>query len=68
MPAGHHLHVSSDGCYIYNTTNKAVTLIGLKNVIVVVTADAVLVTSKDESHRIKEVVAHLEEKEKSDLL
>jgi mannose-1-phosphate guanylyltransferase len=68
MPAGHHLHVSSDGCYIYNTTNRAVTLIGLKDVIVVVTEDAVLVTSKDETHRIKEVVARLEETEKSDLL
>ena len=68
MPAGHHLHISSDGCYIYNTTNKAVSLIGLKNVIVVITDDAILVTSKEESHRIKEVVAHLEAKEKNELL
>ena len=67
-PAGHHLHVSSQGCYVYNTTDKAVTLIGLKNIIVVVTDDAVLVTSKNESHKIKEVVAQLAKDQQNNLL
>ncbi len=68
VPHGHHLHIDSDGSYIYNATNKNVTLIGLKNVIVVVTDDAILVTSKDECYRVKEVVAKLEELNKTDLL
>ena len=67
-PAGYHIHVSSQGCYVYNTTNKAVTLIGLKDVIVVVSVDAVLVTNKDESHKIKEVVAQLEKDRQNNLL
>jgi mannose-1-phosphate guanylyltransferase len=67
-PAGHHIHVGSAGCYIYNATNRAVTMIGMKDTIVVVTDDAVLVTTKDQSHKIKEVVAKLEEAGKAELL
>ncbi len=68
MPRGHHLHVSSAGCYVYNATSQAVTLIGLKDVIVVVTDDAVLGTRRQHTHRIKEVVAQLEEDKLTTLL
>jgi mannose-1-phosphate guanylyltransferase len=67
-PTGHHLHVNSDGCYVYNATDQAVTLIGLKDIIVVVTPDAILVTDKHQSDKIKEVVAKLEEGGKAELL
>lgn len=68
VPHGHHLHIDAEGSYIYNTTNKNVTLIGLKNVIAVVTDDAILITSKDDCYRVKEVVAKLEELNKTELL
>lgn len=62
-PADHHVHVDSDNNYIYNATGRAVCLIGLKNTIVVVTDDAVLVTDQDQSHKVKDVVAELEKKD-----
>ena len=68
MPHGHHVHIDSQHNYIYNTTDKTVSIIGAKNTIVVVTDDAVLVTKKSESHKVKEVVAKLEEDNKTDLI
>jgi hypothetical protein len=40
----------------------------MKDTIVVVTEDAILVTHKDEAHRVKEVVKRLEEDQKHELL
>lgn len=65
---GHHVHVDALRNFVYNTTNKAVSLIGLEDTIVVVTDDAVLVTKKDRAHQVKEVVAKLEEDGKSEYL
>lgn len=68
MPHGHHIHVDSQHNYVYNATKKAVSLIGVNNTIVVVTDDAILVTSKGESHKVKEVVERLKKEKKSDVL
>lgn len=59
-PHGHHVHVDSKNNYIYNSTGKAVSLIGMQNTIVVVTDDAVLITDKSKAHKVKDVVAKLE--------
>ncbi len=68
MPAGHHTHVDSENNYIYNTTDKAVSLIGVKNSIIVVTDKAVLVTNEDSAHKVKEVVQKLEEENQQNYL
>ncbi|MFH1353679.1 MAG: sugar phosphate nucleotidyltransferase [bacterium] len=68
MPRGHHIHIDSRQNYIYNTTGKAVSLIGVKNTIVVVTDDAILITNKGKSHKVKEVVEQLKKDKKSDVL
>lgn len=68
VPHGHHVHVDSDNNYVYNTTPKVVSLIGVKNSIVVVTEDAVLITNKKDAHRVKEVVARLEAEGKEKFL
>ena len=47
---------------------QAVTIIGLEEVIVVVTEDAILVTNKKDSHQIKAVIAELEENKQTQLL
>ncbi|MEX1997483.1 MAG: mannose-1-phosphate guanylyltransferase [Candidatus Andersenbacteria bacterium] len=60
VPQGHHVHVDAKDNFIYNTTSKAVSLIDMHDSIVVVTDDAVLVTTKKSSHKVKEVVAKLE--------
>lgn len=68
VPKGHHVHVDSDNNYIYNTTNRAVSLIGVKNTIAVVTDDAVLITNKNNSNQVKDVVSKLEEEGQSQYL
>lgn len=68
MPRGHHVHVGSNGTYIYNATDKAVTLVGMKNTIVVVTDDAILVTDKDSVHLVKDAVKELEKAGKDEYL
>lgn len=68
VPHGHHLHVDSLNNYIYNATTHAVTLLGVHDTIVVVTADAILITNKAEAHRVKEIIAKLEASNRHDLL
>lgn len=68
MPRGHHVHVNCDDNYIYNTTDKTVSLIGLKETIVVVTDDAVLVTDKKHAAKVKDVVKKLEQDAKYEVL
>lgn len=59
-PHQRHIHVNSHNNYIYNDTDKAVSMIGMENTIVVVTNDAILITNKSKAHQVKEVVARLE--------
>jgi len=68
MPAGHHIHVDSKNNYIYNTTNKVVSLLGMEDTVAVVTEDAVLVTNKRSSARVKDVVKRLEDEGKTEFL
>lgn len=68
MPHGHHVHVDSQNNYIYNATTQAVTLLGVHDTIVVVTDDAVLITSTKEAHRVKEIITQLEKGNRHDLL
>ncbi len=65
---GHHVHVDSEENYVYNDTTKVVSLIGMEDTIVVVTADAVLVTKKDKAHQVKDVVARLTDEGKQQYL
>lgn len=62
---GHHVHVDSQKNFVYNDTSKTISLIGMKDTVVVVTDDAILITNKKDAHKVKEVVARLE-KEKHD--
>lgn len=68
MPTGHHVHVDANNNYVYNATNKVVSLVGVKDCIVVVTEDAMLVTHKDSSHKVKNVVQALEQEDKQEYL
>ncbi|MEX0650284.1 MAG: sugar phosphate nucleotidyltransferase [Candidatus Andersenbacteria bacterium] len=68
MPAGHHIHVDANDNYVYNATKRVVSLVGVKDCIVVVTDDAILVTHKDSSHKVKDVVQRLEQEKRSEFL
>lgn len=68
VPHGHHVHVDSNNNYIYNATEKAVSLIDVSNTIVVVTDEAVLITDMNSSQKVKDVVKKLEEDSKTEYL
>ena len=68
MPYGHHIHVDAQNNYVYNATNRVVSLLGVEDTIVVVTDDAVLVTNKKSANKVKDVVAKLEAAGKSEYL
>lgn len=48
-----------ENAYIHNDENKPVVVIGLDNVVVVNTADGLLVARKDQSQKVKEVLSNL---------
>ncbi|MCX8128924.1 MAG: mannose-1-phosphate guanylyltransferase/mannose-6-phosphate isomerase [Clostridia bacterium] len=58
---GEHICIDTKNCYIYGTDRLVVSL-GLSDVAVIDTADALLVAPLDQTYRIKEVVDKLEEK------
>jgi len=68
VPRGHNIHVDSENNYIYNATDRAISMVGMKNTIVVVTEDAILVTAKSDAYKVKDVVARLEKEGKTELL
>jgi mannose-1-phosphate guanylyltransferase len=65
---GHHVHVDSKNNYVHNDTDKVVSLIGMEDTVVVVTADAVLVAKKDQAHLVKDVVARLTQEGRQEYL
>jgi len=59
VPKGHHVHVGASGNYVYNATDKMCSLVGMKDTIVVITDDAILITNKDSAHKVKDIVQKL---------
>jgi mannose-1-phosphate guanylyltransferase len=59
---GRHIGVESTGNLIYATNKKIVGTIGLKDMIIVETEDALLVCPKDRAQDVKKIVAEIKEK------
>ncbi|WP_299004379.1 mannose-1-phosphate guanylyltransferase/mannose-6-phosphate isomerase [uncultured Shewanella sp.] len=55
------ININSHNTFV-QAENKLITIIGLTDLIVVETKDAVLIAKKDQVQQVKKVVAHLEEK------
>lgn len=68
MPNGHHVHIDGENNYIYNATDRAVSLIGLHDTVVVVTEDAILITDASSSQKVKDAVKNIEEHNKTQYL
>ncbi len=58
---GNVLPLDTENSLIYADNKKLIATIGLKNLIIVDTPDALLVCHKDQSHQIKQIVAALKE-------
>jgi len=56
-----HIHTDSSGNLIYSLTGKLTATIGLENMIIVETEDALLICPKDRAQDVKKIVQKLEE-------
>jgi len=59
---GTHLAIDSHGCYVRNAAGKLVVLVGMQDVVVVDTADALLVLPRDRAQDVSKVVAELKQR------
>jgi len=64
---GEAILMDSEDCLVYNP-NKLTALVGVKDILVVDTPDALLICRKDQDQRVKEVVGMLEKKGRSEYL
>ena len=67
VDADHHVQITSSGCYVY-APGKAVALVGVKDLVVVETEDALLITTRDGSQDVGKVVSELKTSGRVDLI
>ena len=67
IEAPHGVEITSTGCYVY-APKKAVALVGVKDLVVVETEDALLITTRDGSQNVGKVVAELRKSGREDLI
>ena len=66
VEAEHHVEIASTGCYVFSP-NKTVALVGVKDLVVVETEDAILITTREGSQDVGKVVAELKNTGRHDL-
>lgn len=66
IEAPHGVEITSTGCYVY-APHKAVALVGVKDLVVVETDDAILITTRDGSQNVGKVVTELRRAGREDL-
>ena len=67
IEAPHGVEITSSGCYVF-APGKAVALVGVKDLVVVETEDALLITTRDGSQDVGRVVAELKSAGRTDLI
>jgi mannose-1-phosphate guanylyltransferase len=66
VEAQHHVEIASTGCYVFSP-RKTVALVGVKDLVVVETDDAILITTREGSQDVGKVVAELKNTGRQDL-
>lgn len=66
VEAEHHVEIASTGCYVFSPS-KTVALVGVKDLVVVETDDAILITTREGSQDVGKVVAELKNSGRHDL-
>jgi mannose-1-phosphate guanylyltransferase len=66
VEAQHRVEIGSSGCYVFSP-NKTVALVGVKDLVVVETDDAILITTREGSQDVGKVVAELKNSGRHDL-
>lgn len=66
VEAEHHVEIASSGCYVFSP-QKTVALVGVKDLVVVETDDAILITTREGSQDVGKVVTELKNAGRHDL-
>jgi mannose-1-phosphate guanylyltransferase len=66
--ADHHIDINSQNCLVFSTDGRLIATVGLDNVVVVSTKDALLVLNKDQTQDIKKLLESLKAKGLSEYL
>jgi mannose-1-phosphate guanylyltransferase len=64
---GDNIILDSQDCLVYNP-DKLTALIGVKDIIVVNTEDALLIAHRSQDQKVKDIVGELEKKKKTEYL
>lgn len=67
IEAQHNVQIESSGCYVF-APDKTVALVGVKDIVVVETDDAMLITTRQSSQNVGKVVKELKNAGKVDLI
>lgn len=65
---GNHIDIGSKNVMVYGSFDKLVASVGVKDLIIVVTDDIILVCNKKESQKVKQIIEKLEQDKKFDYL
>jgi mannose-1-phosphate guanylyltransferase len=66
--SGDRVSIDSQGSVVWSSTETIVTLLGVENVIVVHTGDALLIAHRDRAQDVRHIVSHLKDRGRSDLV
>jgi mannose-1-phosphate guanylyltransferase len=67
LVSGNHVGLNTENCVV-RSSGRLVATVGVSNLVIVETDDAVLVCTKEQAQRVREVVAHLESESREDVL
>ena len=67
IEAPHGVEITSSGCYVFSP-NKAIALVGVKDLVVVETEDALLITTREGSQDVGKVVSELRKAGRNELI
>ncbi len=65
---GNHIGIDSKNIMVYGTTNRLVSTIGVKNLVIAFTDDIILICQKDKSQEVKKIIKKLEKDKKFDYI
>jgi len=61
---GHHVNIDTSGSLIYGPAGKMITTIGIDDLVIVDTGDALLVSTKSRAQEVKKIIEKLKKKGK----
>jgi len=60
--------IDTDNCLLFGNNKKTIATIGLKDIVVIDTDDAILIAHRDHVHKVKEVIEQLKKNDQKSLL